>query len=242
MNRKSLYAIAILAVIVLFQSSCKKEEEALACKLASWQTGSQGYMYTYNSQGFIERMSVSTSSSYVMYTQNGSILTRQAFDSTGAPIGSPVTAMVNSDGYYSMTFGSVDTSLFTYNADGQLLTYTRRNDTIVSRSLFTYENGDIVKAINLRSDSSVSSISTYEYYTDKVNRSNLNLFSDILDSRYGKPSRHFLKRTTTSNSSGDISYGNFYYTFDENGNAVSAQLINQPSNTINDIVFTYSCE
>lgn len=242
MNRKSLYAIALLALIVLFQSSCKKEEEALACKLASWQVGSQTYMYTYNSQGFIERMSVSNSSSYVVYTQNGSILSRQAFDSTGAPIGSPVTAMVNSDGYYSMTFGSVDTSLFTYNADGQLLSYTRRNDTIISQSVFTYENGDMTKAINLRSDSSVSSISTYEYYTDKLNRSNLNLFSDILDGRYGKPSRHFLKHSTSSNSSGNISYANFYYTYDENGNAVAAQIINLPSNSITDVVFSYLCD
>lgn len=242
MNRKSLYAIAALAIFVLFQSSCKKEAETLTCRLASWQAGSQAYMYTYNSKGFIERASVSTSGSYILYTQNGSILTRQAYDSTGAPIGSPVTTVVNSDGYYSMAFGSIDTTFFTYNADGQILTYTRRNDTLISQSLFTYDNGDMVKAVSLKSDSSVNSVVTYEYYTDRVNKSNLNLSFDILDPRYGKPNRHFLKRSINSNSSGDISYGNFFYTFDENGNAVTAQIINQPSNSITDVVFTYRCE
>lgn len=234
-------SIAVAVFFIFSQYSCKKDKVALECKLASWQYGSQSYFFTYNNAGFIERLSISGSSTYIVYTQSGNQLTRQGYDSTGAPVGSPAISYVNSSGYYSMVPGSSDTTFITYNADGQLLTYVRRNDTIVSQTSFTYENGDVVQAVSLKSDSSVNSITTYEYYTDRVNNSNLNISFDLLEPRYGKPNRHFVKRSTASNSSGDITYTSFYYTFDENGNATTAQLVFQPSNTINNLSFVYTC-
>lgn len=239
---RTYYSALAFILIVLFQSSCKKDKETLTCRVASWSSGSQTYFYTYDSRGFIERMSLSTTSNYLVYTQNGNILTRQAYDSTGAPTGSTVTSVVNSEGYYSMIPGSSDTTFLSYNADGQLLSVVRRNDTLINQTLLTYENGDMVRAVSLRSDSSVSSINTYEYYTERANNSNLLITFDLLDSRYGKPSRHFLKSSTSSNSSGDIDITTFYYTYDDNGNAVSLQLIRQPDNSISNIQFTYNCE
>ncbi|MBK8657425.1 MAG: hypothetical protein IPN22_00720 [Bacteroidetes bacterium] len=236
------YSALALLLFVMFQSSCKKDKEALTCRLSTWEVSGQTYYYTYNSQGFVERMSVSNSSSYIVYTQSGNLLTSQAYDSTGTAIGTPAVRQVNADGYYSMIPGSSDTTYLTYNAAGQLLTYVRRNDTIISQSTFTYENGDMVKAISLKSDSSISSIATYDHYTDRVNNTNLNVSIDLLEPRYGKPNRHLLKSSTTSNSSGNIDFNTFYYEFDENGNPVSLQLIRQPGNDISNLKFTYGCE
>ncbi len=236
------YSALALLLLVLFQSSCKKDTEVLTCRLTSWQVSGQEFYYTYNSQGFVERMSVSSSSNYVVYTQSGNLLTSQGYDSTGSAIGSPTVRQVNSEGYYSMIPNTSDTTFLTYNAAGQLLTYARRNDTLINHTTFTYENGDLVKTVSLKSDSSISSIGTYDYYTDRVNTSNLNISFDLLEPRYGKPSRHLMKSSTTSNSSGDIDFRSFYYEFDENGNAISLQLITQPGNTITDLKFGYRCE
>ncbi len=211
------------------------------CKATYWGLGSQSYTLVYDAAGFTKKNTLSDAS-YYEFTQTGSLLLRQKFNSAGVPVGSSETQVVNSAGYLTIVPSSSDTSFYSYNTDGRLTEYTRRDDTIKSRFVFTYSNGDLVSGIEYRKDSTVKSTILFEYYTDRENHSNLNVHYDLLDSRMGKPAKHFLKRISRSNSSNELSYTNLYYTFNEQGSATGLQVISQPDNYVNDFVFTYSCE
>lgn len=236
---KNLFLALIALAWVATQSSCKKEESPSFCQVSSWGLGTITYNLTYDDRGFVKRTWVNNSG-YVEYSLNGAQLTRQGYDSTGTPTGSVSHSFVNSMGYYAIVPNSADTTFFTYNADGHLTEMMKRNDTFVSRTEFIYENGDITQAVSYNYDSTVSSTIVFEYYTDRVNNTNLYLLYDLLDSRYGKPTTHYVKSAIESRN-GSIQYSNFSYTFDDAGKATHLRLINQPDNDVIDIDFNYLC-
>ncbi len=240
--KKVIRALSLLGLIsgmLLFMNSCKKDNSRLVCLVNHWQTNTTSINFSYDDAGFVKRMWIN-SSGYLEYTQSGNRVTRQNYDSTGTPTGSSAYYYVNSAGYYSLIPGGSDSTFISYNGDGQMTEFMRRDDTLKSRSGFTFENGDAIQMVSYGTDSAVTGTTIYEYYTERVNNSNLNLMFDLLDSRYGKPNKHFVKSSTESKS-GNITYTNFSYTFDDNGNVTHARLITQPSNHVTDIDFTYQC-
>lgn len=236
------YLPALAALLLLTtQYSCKKEDSGVTyCRVTSWGTDYETFDYTYDNAGFVKRATLSTGN-YLDYTQTGNVLVRQAYTSSGVPTGNSISYTVNSQGYFTAMPSGSDTIYLSYNQAGQMTEFTRRNDTILSRVVITYQDGDALSAIEYRNDSTVKSTSTFEFYTNRENHSNLNILYDILDNRMGKPCKHFIKRQTQSNSSGNLSYTNFYYTFDDNGNPTALQVVSQPSNNVTNINFTYSC-
>ncbi len=236
------YILAFAAFIILStQSSCKKETvSVLFCQVTSWAFGPQSFTFTYDEAGFVKRTTLATGD-YYDYTQTGNKVVRQSYTSTGIAVGSPVTYTVNSAGYFIVTPNSSDTTYISYDSEGHLTEYTRRNDTVITRTVYTYQDGDALTAIEYYGDSSIKTTNVYEYYTERENHSNLHILFDLLDNRFGKPTKHFLKSVTKS-SSGTISTTNFSYAFDEEGNATSLKVVTQPDNSVNDILFTYHCK
>lgn len=237
---KNLFYVVIGLVFVFGQYSCKKDKENTKfCKLTSWSSPSVSFNYTYDDNGFVKRGTIANGT-YYEYTQTANVLQRQGYTAAGVPSGSPAFYQLYNSGLIAAIPNSSDTTFLFYNNDQQLSEVQRRNDTIISRTVISYVDGDATNAVEYRSDSSVRSISTYAYYNDKENHTNLSLLFDILDSRYGKPCKHHIKSITQS-SSGSFSTNNFFYTFDSDGNPVKLQLLGQPSNSVNNLDFSYSC-
>jgi len=237
---KNLLLALVALAWVATQSSCKKDDSPSFCQVTRWSTGTYGYNFTYDDQGFVKRLWVNTSG-YVEYTQTGDQLTRQGYDSTGTPSNPPTVTFINSKGYYSIIPNGADTTFLTYNAQGHLTETMRRNDTFISRSELFYEKGDVTQMISYNYDSTINSTIVFDYYTDRVNNTNLYLLFDLLDSRYGKPTTHYVK-TATESRNGSIRYSNFSYTFDNDGKATNVRLINQPDNDVVNIDLNYQCE
>ncbi len=236
------YLLAILAVGLIATQSCKKETASTPfCTATYWGLGSESYTLVYDAAGFIKKNTLADGS-YYESTQTGSLVVRQKFSSGGVPVGSSETQVVNSSGYVTIAPNASDTGFFSYNTDGRLTEYIRRNDTVISRVVFAYSGGDMLTGIEYRKDSTIKSTLLFEYYTDLENHSNLNVQYDLLDSRFGKPAKHFLKRITRGTSSNELSYTNLFYTFNEQGAATSLQVISQPDNFVNNFTFNYSCQ
>ncbi len=235
------YLLAALVLGLFTMQSCKKETASTPfCKATYWGLTGQGFTLVYDEAGFIKKNTL-TDGTYYEFTQTGSLLVRQRYNSAGVPMGSSETQVVNSLGYVTVAPRSSDTSFYSYNADGRLAEFTRRNDTIISRLVFNYRDGDLLNAVEYRQDSTVKTTIDFEYYTDRENHSNLNINYDLMDSRFGKPAKHFLKRITKGTNN-VLSNTNIYYTFDEQGSATQAQVISQPDNYVSNLTFNYSCE
>ncbi len=235
-----LLVIAVFTILVS-QNSCKKETTPTQfCKATKWSIGSQSIAYIYDASGFIKK-ATGLDGSYSDYTQSGNLLTRQSYSSAGLPTGT-ITLTVNDAGYVIFDASNPDTMLYKYNSEGQLSEFVRRQDTVKSRVVISYNGGDIQNIIEYKADSTIKSTKVYEYYTDRENNTNLNISYDLIDSRFGKPAKHFVKRITTGTSSNTLSYTYLTYTFDDRGSATKVQIVNQPDNYVTDITFDYSCE
>lgn len=237
--QKITSAIA-LCLLVTLQYSCKKDKDQTKfCNLTTMVANTQTRTFTYGPDGYLTRLNYNPTL-YTTFARSGNTLNGQSYNA-GVPIGSPTVWTIDDAGRLTMVPGSSDTSFYKYNNSGQLIELTRRNDTIISRNVFTYVKGDAISSVEYNKDSVAIATRNYDYYTDYENRTNINILYDVLDNRYGVPSKHYLKQIRQSRN-GDISYSDFYYTFDDDGTAKTLQIVSQPTNYISNLSFNYDCK
>lgn len=210
MKHKIILACILLLAVGL--NSCKKESSTTTanypdfsnCKVNRLYDATSEQKFTYNAEGKIskiEEFELGTLNSTLTYTHTSSSVSYESetgrekgnyvLDANGRAVSSAITYYQDMDPTKA-TSGVI--SSYKYNGAGNLIesnvAYSSQAGTTNYLNTYTWANGNLKSEISVSSSGSTS-ITNYEYYTDKSNALGK---TQMLQDFTGVPSKNLLKK------------------------------------------------
>lgn len=245
---------AVIATIVLF-SSCKKDNTVVAepqvKKLIKMeQTGSSipARTYSYNAQGrltevknniFTNQFDFSTALFQQTTLNTSSSLKTYEARSTASGSGK-VTSLDNKSFKADGSLNYTELNTYQYDAAGYLTNRSYGGYNFVNE----YINGNLTKSTGTSSGAPFVT-ETYEYYTDKTDKFNLNWLEHMYQEQYlndkelfGKKNKNLVKKAIYDYATGSDYTYDFVYSFDADGYVTDCTATEKTNGTTS-AVYTY---
>lgn len=224
-----LCAVTLLLSVAVVLPGCKKDKQKTPdCKLVSAQiTGSttpESYTFSYNADNKVNQiMSVNggtTSTTTLTYSGNKVNVSQ----SIGGAIINKTVLTLNSAGRILLQEQRdpnndtlISTTTMTYNGNGELLSIASMSGGSTTLSTIAMSNGNIVSMTD------GTNLTTLEYYTDQAWRAGD--YIDILQRLQLGNNFYLVNKNLIKSLSFGTNITNFTYTFDDNNNISSLQML-----------------